>query len=66
MQVWSGAGQPWDNHDGLEAQHKKLASMGSHLILVSPTPMARRLLEITGLTQVLTIEPIKQVTVAPR
>ncbi|MEO2091471.1 MAG: DUF1501 domain-containing protein [Gemmataceae bacterium] len=25
VQVWSGAGQPWDNHDGLEAQHKKLA-----------------------------------------
>jgi Protein of unknown function (DUF1501) len=26
VQVWSGAGQPWDNHDGLYAQHKKLAS----------------------------------------
>lgn len=26
VQVWSGAGQPWDNHDGLEGQHKKLAS----------------------------------------
>jgi len=25
VQLWSGAGQPWDNHDGLEAQHKKLA-----------------------------------------
>ena len=25
VQCWSGAGQPWDNHDGLEAQHKKLA-----------------------------------------
>ncbi|MBC7852327.1 MAG: DUF1501 domain-containing protein, partial [Pirellulaceae bacterium] len=25
IQVWSGAGQPWDNHDGLEANHKKLA-----------------------------------------
>jgi len=25
IQVWSGAGQPWDNHDGLENQHKKLA-----------------------------------------
>jgi anti-sigma B factor antagonist len=41
------------------AQHKKLESMGSHLIIVSPGPMARRLLEITGLTQVLTIEPTK-------
>ena len=26
VQLWSGAGQPWDNHDGLEAQHKKLAA----------------------------------------
>jgi len=25
IQVWSGAGQPWDNHDGLQAQHAKLA-----------------------------------------
>jgi hypothetical protein len=25
VQVWSGAGQPWDNHDGLEKQHKSLA-----------------------------------------
>jgi hypothetical protein len=26
VQVWSGAGQPWDNHDGIEAEHKKLAA----------------------------------------
>ncbi len=26
VQVWSGAGQPWDNHDNLEAQHKKLSA----------------------------------------
>ncbi len=26
VQIWSGAGQPWDNHDNLEAQHKKLAN----------------------------------------
>jgi len=25
VQVWSGAGQPWDNHDNLEAEHRKLA-----------------------------------------
>src|SRR5262245_16764009 len=25
VQVWTGASQPWDNHDGLEGQHKKLA-----------------------------------------
>ena len=24
VQVWSGAGQPWDNHDNLEAQHRSL------------------------------------------
>ena len=26
VQVWTGASQPWDNHDGLYAQHKKLAA----------------------------------------
>ncbi len=26
IQVWSGGGQPWDNHDSLEANHKKLAA----------------------------------------
>ena len=26
IQVWSGAGQPWDNHDALEANHKNLAA----------------------------------------
>jgi hypothetical protein len=25
IQVWSGAGQPWDNHDNLEAEHRRLA-----------------------------------------
>src|SRR5262245_25351948 len=25
VQVWDGAGQPWDNHDGLAANHKRLA-----------------------------------------
>jgi hypothetical protein len=25
VQVWSGAGQPWDNHDNLENQHRSLA-----------------------------------------
>jgi hypothetical protein len=25
VQVWSGGGQPWDNHDNLEAEHRKLA-----------------------------------------
>jgi hypothetical protein len=26
VQLWSGAGQPWDNHDGLATQHKNLAA----------------------------------------
>jgi hypothetical protein len=26
VQVWSGAGQPWDNHDALEANHRSLAA----------------------------------------
>jgi hypothetical protein len=25
VQVWHGAGQPWDNHDDLEVNHRKLA-----------------------------------------
>ncbi|MBL8866985.1 MAG: DUF1501 domain-containing protein [Planctomycetia bacterium] len=25
VQLWSGAGQPWDNHDNLEKQHRELA-----------------------------------------
>ncbi|TVS13116.1 MAG: DUF1501 domain-containing protein [Planctomycetaceae bacterium] len=25
VQVWHGAGQPWDNHDDLEVQHRRLA-----------------------------------------
>jgi hypothetical protein len=25
IQVWSGAGQPWDNHDNIEKEHRKLA-----------------------------------------
>lgn len=26
VQVWSGAGQPWDNHENLEKDHEKLAA----------------------------------------
>lgn len=25
VQVWSGGGQPWDNHDGLDGQHRSLS-----------------------------------------
>lgn len=26
VQLWHGAGQPWDNHDNIETNHRKLAS----------------------------------------
>ena len=26
IQLWHGAGQPWDNHDAIEANHRKLAA----------------------------------------
>jgi hypothetical protein len=26
VQVWSGAGQPWDNHENLEKEHRRLAA----------------------------------------
>jgi uncharacterized protein (DUF1501 family) len=26
VQLWHGAGQPWDNHNAIEASHRKLAS----------------------------------------
>jgi hypothetical protein len=25
IQIWSGAGQPWDNHDNIEKEHRRLA-----------------------------------------
>jgi hypothetical protein len=25
VQLWHGAGQPWDNHDNIEVNHRKLA-----------------------------------------
>ena len=25
VQVWHGEGQPWDNHDDIEVNHRKLA-----------------------------------------
>ena len=39
------------------ALHKKLQSIGTALTIASPSPMARRLFEITGLSQILAIEP---------
>ena len=42
VQVWSGAGQPWDNHDGLEAQHRKLAGQWDKPIAAFLTDLKQR------------------------
>jgi anti-anti-sigma factor len=39
------------------AEHKKLKAMGAALTVFSPTPMTRRLFEISGLTSILSIDP---------
>jgi anti-sigma B factor antagonist len=41
----------------LVSEHKRLIAQGSSLTVFSPTPMARRLFEISGLTSILTIVP---------
>lgn len=41
----------------LISQHKALQARGRSLTILNPTPMAQRLFQITGLTQILTIEP---------
>ncbi len=40
VQVWSGAGQPWDNHDNLAAQHRSLGQQWDQ-------PIAAFLLDLT-------------------
>ncbi|MBI3837264.1 MAG: DUF1501 domain-containing protein [Planctomycetia bacterium] len=48
VQVWSGAGQPWDNHDNLEKQHRQLATDWDQPIAAFLTDLkARGLLEST-------------------
>jgi hypothetical protein len=42
VQLWSGAGQPWDNHDGLEAQHRKLAAQWDRPIAAFLTDLKAR------------------------
>jgi hypothetical protein len=42
VQVWSGAGQPWDNHDALEKQHRNLASDWDKPIAAFLTDLKRR------------------------
>jgi hypothetical protein len=41
VQVWSGAGQPWDNHDNLEKEHKKLAGEWDRPIAAFLTDLKR-------------------------
>ncbi len=48
VQCWSGAGQPWDNHDALEANHRKLAGEWDRAIAAFLTDLKERgLLETT-------------------
>jgi hypothetical protein len=42
VQVWSGAGQPWDNHNDLEATHKKLAGEWDQPIAAFLTDLKQR------------------------
>jgi anti-anti-sigma factor len=39
------------------AEHKKLRALGHELVIFAPTPRTRRLLEIAGLDEVLTVQP---------
>jgi hypothetical protein len=48
IQVWSGASQPWDNHDNLENQHRSLARTWDQAIAAFLEDLkARGLLETT-------------------
>jgi hypothetical protein len=48
VQVWSGAGQPWDNHDNLAVNHRKLAQEWDRALAAFLTDLKRRgLLEST-------------------
>src|SRR5688572_19169862 len=42
VQVWSGAGQPWDNHNDLEATHRKLAGEWDQPIAAFLTDLKQR------------------------
>jgi hypothetical protein len=41
VQLWSGAGQPWDNHDGLEKNHRSLAAQWDRPIAAFLTDLKR-------------------------
>ena len=42
VQVWHGKGQPWDNHDDLEKQHRKLAGQCDQAIGALLTDLKER------------------------
>jgi anti-sigma B factor antagonist len=42
------------------SQHKNLSAKGRKLVIYAPTAMARRLFQITGLEEVLTIDPLDE------
>jgi len=42
VQLWHGAGQPWDSHDALEANHRKLAGECDQAIAALLTDLKQR------------------------
>ena len=42
VQVWSGGGQPWDNHEGIEQQHRSLARTWDQAIAAFLTDLKAR------------------------
>jgi hypothetical protein len=42
VQVWSGAGQPWDNHNNLKSEHTKLAGQWDQPIAAFMTDLKQR------------------------
>ena len=42
VQVWSGDGQPWDNHDNIEKQHRDLAKTWDQAIAAFLTDLKVR------------------------
>jgi len=42
VQLWHGAGQPWDNHDNIEANHKRLAGELDRPVAALLTDLKRR------------------------
>ena len=42
VQVWSGAGQPWDNHDDIASDHRKLADQWDQPIAAFLTDLKQR------------------------